>query len=222
MFNEQTKLQIESKQKPIKVIEDYIDNFIEYPNPYLAELDERYRSIVKVQPNVTKQGGNFLYQLIVMKSVKRVLEIGLCLGYSTIWIAEALKFTHGKVTSLEIDSRFIEPAQANIDKAGVSEFVEIINVDAAEYVKSNKDKYDLIIIDANKPLYMEIIDDVIDQLNTGGIIYADDTLFRPLGYKERLSRPMDIYNSYVMQHPLLISTILSIGDGVTMSILKPS
>ncbi|MFA7057938.1 MAG: O-methyltransferase [Candidatus Cloacimonadales bacterium] len=201
-------------------INSYINQFIEYPNPLLAKLEVLHQERINVQPNMTKQGAKLLYFLILLKSATRVLEIGTCLGYSAIWAGEALKKTNGKLTTIEIDERFVKENVENIKEAQLAKNIEVVLGDAKEFVNSTTEKYDIIIIDSNKPLYNIIIDRCIELLNPKGIIFSDDTLFLPLGYKDRLAKPMDEYNQYVMQHPRLVTTILPIGDGITISLLK--
>ncbi len=201
-------------------INSYIDSFISYPNQILKELEIAHQERINVQPNITKQGARLLSWFIILKDAKNVLEIGTCLGYSAIWAGEALKKTKGKLTTIEIDERFVKENVVNIEKAGLADRIEVIAGDAIEVVKDLKDKYDIIIIDSNKPLYNKVIDSCINLLNPKGIIYADDTLFLPMGFKDRLAKPMDQYNHYVIKHPLLETTILPVGDGITISVLK--
>ncbi len=206
--------------KVLEKINNYIDSFIKYPNDFLEKLEIAHQERINVQPNITKQGARLLYWFILLKDAKKVLEIGTCLGYSAIWAGEALKKTQGKLTTVEIDERFVKENIENIHQAGLNSIIEVINGDAKDFVKATKEKYDIIIIDSNKPLYNQIIDRCIELLNPKGIIFADDTLFLPLGYKERLSKPMEEYNQYVSQHPKLETTILPVGDGITISVLK--
>lgn len=201
-------------------INNYIDSFIEYPNELLSELEIAHQERINVQPNITKQGAKLLYWFIILKDAKKVLEIGTCLGYSAIWAGEALRKTQGKLTTIEIDERFVKENTKNIKDANLAGIVEVVTGDAKDFVNHTKEKYDIIIIDSNKPLYNIIIDSCIELLKPKGIIFADDTLFLPLGFKDRLSKPMDEYNNYVVQHPRLETTILPVGDGITISVLK--
>lgn len=202
-------------------INSYIDTFISYPNPVLLKLELAHNERVNVQPNITKQGARLLYWFIVQIEAKKVLEIGTCLGYSAIWAGEALKKTGGKLTTIEIDERFVKENVLNIKEANLSSIIEVVQGDAIEIVQHLEEKFDLIIIDSNKPLYLKVIDKCIELLNPKGIIFADDTLFLPMGFKDRLAKPMDDYNKYVMSHPALETTILPVGDGITLSCLKP-
>ncbi len=201
-------------------INSYIDSFIEYPNDVLKELEQAHEERINVQPNITKQGANLLYWFIILKEAKNILEIGTCLGYSAIWAGQGLRQTKGKLTTIEIDYRFVKENIENINRAGLADIVSVIEGDAVQVVEKLNEKYDIIIIDSNKPLYNKIVDTCIKLLKPKGIIYADDTLFLPMGFKNRLAKPMDEYNHYVMRHPLLETTILPVGDGITISVLK--
>ncbi|MBI9031385.1 O-methyltransferase [bacterium] len=201
----------------IDKINEYIDSFIEYPSEILGILEKAHQERINVQPNITKQGARLLYCLILFKKAKSVLEIGTCLGYSAIWAGEALRKTGGRLTTIEIDERFVKENVENIKQAKLDHIIEVVNGDAKDYLEKDSTRYDLIIIDSNKPLYNKIIDRCIDLLNPKGIIFSDDTLFLPMGYKERLAKPMDEYNKYVMQHPKLETVILPVGDGITIS-----
>lgn len=204
----------------IDKINTYIDSFIEYPNTLLEQLELAHQERINVQPNLTKQGAKLLYWFIVFRNAKKVLEIGTCLGYSAIWAGEALRRTQGNLTTIEIDERFVKENVENIRKANLDDIIEVVSGDARDFVKTTQDKYDIIIIDSNKPLYNQIIDTCVELLNPNGLIFSDDTLFLPLGYKDRLSKPMDEYNHYVSKHPRLETTILPVGDGITISFLK--
>ncbi len=200
-----------------KIIE-YIDSFIKYPNSILERLEEEHNTRINIQPNMTKQGAQLLYQLIIMNKAKRVLEIGTCVGYSAIWIGEALKTTGGHLTTIEKDIRFVRENVVNIKEAGLEDYIDVVHADAIEHIQELDDSFDVIIIDSNKPLYNIVIDKCIELLKPNGLIFADDTLFLPMGFKERLAKPMDDYNKYVCSHPQLVTTILPVGDGITISL----
>ncbi|OQY39403.1 MAG: hypothetical protein B6226_01995 [Candidatus Cloacimonetes bacterium 4572_65] len=199
-------------------IDSYINSFIEYPNPLLESLEEQHKSRINIQPNMTKQGAQLLYMLILMNKTKRVLEIGTCVGYSAIWAGEALRKCAGELITIEKDIRFVKENIINIGQAGLSDIITVKHGDARDVIKELSGEFDLIIIDSNKPLYNDIIDTCINMLKDGGLIFADDTLFKPMGFKDRLALPMDQYNKYVCNHPELVTTILPLGDGITLSV----
>jgi|GEM_PF-1857720 len=97
----------------------------------------------------------------------------------------------------------------------------IIHGDAGELLDRLEGPCDLILQDAAKALYPEMLERCVDRIRTGGVLAADDALFRPMGVREELARVIDEYNRMVFDHPRLISTILPIGDGLTISVKRP-
>ena len=101
--------------------------------------------------NVTPTQGKLLHILVKMQRAKNVLEIGTLGGYSTIWMARALP-ENGRLTTIEYQKRHADVAAKNIDRAGLSDKVEIINAPAIEALPALTDKapFDLVFIDVDK------------------------------------------------------------------------
>lgn len=196
----------------------YINSFLSYPNPVLPEMERKHQTRINIQPNMSLQGATLLQCLLTMNNAKHVIEIGACIGYSAIFIGEVMKKNDGKLYTIEIDERFIPEIYENILSADLYKQIEVINGDAEEKLDTISGEADCIVLDANKPLYPRILTKCIDKLRVGGFIFADDTLFKPMGLAKRLSEPMDEYNKLVFNQSNLISTILPIGDGITLSI----
>ena len=96
-----------------------------------------------------------------MTRAKRVLEIGLLGGYSTIWMARALP-KGGRIVSLEFSPKHAEVARANLKRAGLLSRVDMRvgpALDRLPVLKAERGgKFDLIFIDADKgnnPQYLE-------------------------------------------------------------------
>ena len=111
--------------------------------------------------DVSPLQGKFLHVLVQMTQAKRVLEIGLLGGYSTIWMARALP-RGGRIVSLEFSPKHAEVARANLKRAGLLGRVDIRVGPALESLpvlaSERGGKFDLIFIDADKgnnPHYLE-------------------------------------------------------------------
>ncbi len=196
----------------------YINSFLTYPNPVLPEMERKHQTRINIQPNMSLQGATLLQCLLTMNNAKHVIEIGACIGYSAIFIGEVMKQNEGKLHTIEIDERFIPEIYENILSADLYKQIEVINGDAEQKLEAIPGDADCIVLDANKPLYPRILDLCVEKLKVGGFIFADDTLFKPMGFAKRLSEPMDEYNKLVFKRKDLKSTILPIGDGITLSI----
>jgi predicted O-methyltransferase YrrM len=201
-------------------ITEYIQGFLRYPHPLLEELAREQEARDDVPPHIGIQVGTFLAWLIQVIRAKRCAEFGTALGYSTIFLAGALRQTGGQLTAVESDEgRFLE-TQRNIHRAGLAKIVRLIHGDAREVIDGLEGPFDLILQDAAKSLYPALLEGCVEKTRPGGIIAADDALFRPMGVREELSTLMDEYNRKVFSHPRLVSTILPIGDGLTISVKR--
>ncbi len=197
---------------------EYIETFINPDNDYLNELQKQNDTRKDIQPSVGLHTGKMLGLLIRLMEAKRVLEFGTCIGYSAVWLGEALKSTGGKLITVEFDKDIYSEAKENIEKAGLNSVVDLIHGDASEVMNELEGKFDMILQDSAKTLYPQMIEKCIELTRKNGLIIADDTLFKPMGIPEKFSAPMDEYNRMVFSDERLYSTILPIGDGATISI----
>lgn len=101
--------------------------------------------------SVTASQGKLLHLLVKMSGAKTVLEVGTLGGYSTIWMARALP-EGGRLTTIENEKKHAEVAAKNIERAGLSDKVEIISAAAIEALPTLTDRapFDLFFIDADK------------------------------------------------------------------------
>src|SRR5215210_6187547 len=74
--------------------------------------------------NVSLNQGRLMRLLVETAGARRILEIGTLGGYSAIHLARGLP-EDGALISLEIDEHHAEVARNNLERAGLSEIVEI-------------------------------------------------------------------------------------------------
>ncbi|MGD9153476.1 MAG: class I SAM-dependent methyltransferase [Gammaproteobacteria bacterium] len=201
-------------------IQQYIEKFITIDNKILNKLEQEYHNRNDIQPGIGVQAGRFLTWLVNVIQAKKVLEFGTCLGYSTVVLAEAVSMIDGRLVAIECDKKLCDETRKNLIDAKLDGFVTLINANASEAIKNLDGGFDLILQDSNKSLYTKMLDDCVEKLNPHGIIVADDTLFTPMGIDKKYSQHMDAYNKMVFADTRLISTILPIGDGLTISVKK--
>jgi predicted O-methyltransferase YrrM len=199
-------------------ITEYIESFISIDNKQLNEIVKQDEERNDIQPYVGVETGKILGLLIRSNNVKRVLEFGTCLGYSTVWMAQALKETGGKLISVEYRKDLYEATKRNIELAGLSEVVELILGDASEVINKIDGPLDMILQDSDKSLYLPMLEKCISLTRKNGLIIADDVLFKPMGIPEKFSQPVHEYVKKVFADKRLYSTILPIGDGLAISV----
>jgi len=93
--------------------------------------------------------GQFLRMLAVMTGARRILEIGMFTGYSTLAWAEALP-KDGRVVSCEINPATMEIAKRYFAESPHGSKIEIRLGPALESLKQMYGSFDLCFIDADK------------------------------------------------------------------------
>ncbi len=171
------------------------------PNPYplLVEVDQYIERLFVSHDMVLEQAlndateaglpeihvspneGKLLYLLAKLSGAKRVLEIGLLGGYSTIWLARAIG-PEGKLVSLELDENYVRVASKNLERAGLLSLVDIRQGAAQDtlekMVQAGEAPFDLVFIDADKDGYPVYLDYALKLTKPGSLILADNVIRR--------------------------------------------
>jgi predicted O-methyltransferase YrrM len=163
--------------------------------------------------NLSPDAGRFIHFLLQATVAKRVLEIGTSNGYSTLWIADAIEKTGGWLTTLEKDSRKVELATRNLQRAGLDERVEIIYGDARETIETLDKRFDFVLIDADKESYGHYLAHALKRVRPGAIIMADNIS----SHASELREFMDM----VERDPWLEEVQLPYGGGQVMIYVRP-
>lgn len=166
----------------------------------------KQHGIKELIPNISYEIGMFLNMLIKNKGVKNVLEIGTANGYSTLWMAEALKETHGKITTFEISIPSYKEAQENfkdfkLNKIIDSKFENFLNFKI-------KNKFDLIFIDSQKNKTLDFFNKAKKLIKKDSIIIIDDVI----KYKNKMA----LFYEYIEKQNEFYYVVLpiDIDDGI--------
>lgn len=141
----------------------------------LAELEKTQKDFW----NISRATANFLSMLIKISNAKNVVEVGTSNGYSGIWIANALKETGGKLTTIEFWEKRIVLAQENFKTCEVDDIITIKQGEACDVLAQIDFEIDFAFIDANKSEYIKYFDIIGPKLKKGGIITADNITSHP-------------------------------------------
>ena len=194
--------------------------------PFLEEL-EQYALQERV-PVIRREMQSFIKMLLALQRPKRILEVGTAIGFSTLLMCE-----YGpadvQITTIENYEKRIPLAKENFRKAGQESKITLLEGDATKILAGLSGSYDLIFMDAAKGQYIHWLPDVIRLLKKGGVLLSDNVLqdgnlIESHYIVERRDRT--IYKRmleylYQLKHdPLLETSILPLGDGVTVSVKK--
>lgn len=166
-------------ERLLNEIDAYVESLFAPQDGVLEAALEEARRAGLPEIQVSPNEGRLLQLLTEISSARRVLEIGTLGGYSAIHLARALP-EDGALISLEIDERHAGVARRNIERAGLSEKVEV-RVGSAralleELAEQGSGPFDLIFIDADKEGYPEYLEWSIRLSRPGTLILADNTI----------------------------------------------
>ena len=147
-------------------------------------------------------------------------------GYSAIVMARALP-EGGHVDTLEIDPLHADFARDQFRKAGLREKITLhlgAGVDLLERTLKGNEPYDFAFIDADKPSYFRYVDLLLPMMRPGGVIAGDNALAWGEVADERSDREdvqgIRAFNRYMADHPDIDATIVPVGDGMCIGVVK--
>jgi predicted O-methyltransferase YrrM len=185
-------------------------------------LSERGMPQISVSPNV----GKTLHMLVRITGARRVLEIGTLGGYSTIWLSRALP-EDGRLVSLELSANHAAFARENVERAGLTDRVEIRVGDAKESLQQLADEgetFDFFLIDADKESYLTYWEWALRLARPGAVITADNALLHDLIFEENVederARAILRFNEAVSRDDRVEAMLLPFGDGLLVAQVK--
>ena len=182
-------------------------------DPAVARLLAGIRAADKGQLAVSEEDGRFLRLLVGATNAKQVLEIGAASGYSAIWIGLGLRQTGGRLVTIEYDPVRAKEAAANVQRAGLSDIVQVIAGDAFKEVPKVQGHFDLVFLDAWKPDYKKFFDLVFPRVTPGGLFLAHNVINK--------KNDMLDFLAAIQAHPQALTTTVSPGhEGISMTYKK--
>ena len=177
------------------------------------DAEERERGLPPAERGraVARTTGQFLFALVAPQWDCEVLEIGGSRGYSTLWLAAGVRYLGGRVLSLESDPRKAEAWRANIAEAGLEEWADLIEGDAAETIPTIEDVFDVIFLDAEKDDYELHFQAARNKLEPGALVVADNVL----SHEETLGA----YSRARQSDPTLESVTVPLDRGLELSVI---
>lgn len=179
-------------------------------------------------PIIRKESGELLRILLQIKKPEKILEVGAAIGFSSVFMGENTdNNTH--ITTIENYPPRIERAKVNIALAGMEDKITLISGDAAEVLKELSGSWDFIFMDAAKGQYIHFLPDVLRLLAPDGLLFSDNVLqdgdvlesrFAVTRRNRTIHSRMREYLTMLTHTPELTTSVIPIGDGVSMTMKK--
>ena len=201
----------------------YLEDLLQPRNPLLEEM-EAYSASHGV-PSSDPEVALFLSITARAISARRALEIGTAIGYGAIILADAMG-RDGKVTTIDPSEERVRVASDFISRAGLTDQIEIVPGKALDVLPELSGGFDLAYIDAVKEEYCEYLELILPIIRRGGVIIADNVLWKGQVATGRLLSPdqkasttsLQEFNRRFISNPELQSVILPLGDGLAYGV----
>jgi Predicted O-methyltransferase len=202
-------------------------NSLDTENSSFLESLEREAKADQV-PIIRREMQSFLKVMLMLKQPTRILEIGTAVGFSALLMCENAP-ANCHITTIENYQKRIPIAQANFAKADVAERITLLNGDANEILKELKGSFDFIFMDAAKAQYINFLPEILRLMDKGAVLISDNVLqdgdiieshFAIERRNRTIHKRMREYLYQIKHHDELITSIIPLGDGVTVSIKR--
>ena len=197
----------------------YCERWSSDENPALLDL-ERHTNLhtVKRLDASDKIQGRLISFISHMVRPKLIVEVGTFTAYATGCLSEGLS-PNGKIISIEHNELFKQAILDNIERLNIADKVDLRIGDAKEILPQISDPIDLLFLDAAKYEYGNYYDSTIDKVRSGGVIIADNTLWKGRVLekeRDRQSQRMHDFNVKISQDDRVELFILPYRDGLTI------
>jgi len=204
-------------------IVDYLCKTLPDTRGKLKKIEEY--AIANTVPIIQKEVRCFLGTILRMHKPKKILELGTAIGYSSIFFSDYLE-EGGKILTFEREQEYYDIATKNISDCQKEDVIEIVFGDAYENVKKVNEEFDIIFMDANKSMYRYYLDTLFPLLKKGGLVICDNILYKGMVSNDDLAprkqntiiTNLREFLDYISHHECLETSIIPIGDGVSLSV----
>ena len=210
------------------ITEERISTFINSFDTGNTEMLDRIEkeAIETYVPIIRKEMQTFLKTLLAIKKPARILEVGTAVGFSAILMAE-YNPVKCEIVTIENYEKRSPIARENFKRTGKEEQITLLEGDAAEVLKEIKEPFDFIFMDAAKGQYIHFMPEVLRLLKKDGILVSDNVLqdgdiiesrYVVTRRNRTIHKRMRDYLYQLTHHEKLVTSILPIGDGITVSV----
>jgi Predicted O-methyltransferase len=175
-------------------------------------------------PVMLEGGAKLLAETVRARKPRRILEIGTAIGLSGIYMLDNCS---AHLYTIEIDETLADVAENAFNMAGYADRVTLWRGDVREIIRYAEGSYDFIMLDGPKGHYAELLPYLDNLLESGGVLFADNVLFKGYTYMEHpMHKHRTIINSLreylaaVGDESRFNTKVYEVGDGVAVSVKR--
>ncbi len=173
---------------------------------------------------ISPELGQFMGLLVKLLSARKIIELGVFTGYSSLCMARAMP-ADGKLIACDINKEYTDKAMEYWQAAGVARKIELRLAPALDTLADlleagESDSFDFIFVDAVKEEYSAYYPLNYRLLRSGGMMAVDNVLWG--GDVANPDKQSDetiairAFNKMVHEDDKVDMCMLPIGDGLTL------
>ncbi len=208
---------------------------VDYMNGYYKPVSEelgklRIEAETSLIPVLQRDSEGLLVTLLQIHRPANIIEIGTACGYSGLCMLTALP--NATLFTYEKSEEMLKLARLNFERFDLTKRVHLFAGDAMDELKKlpAEQTFDFAFIDAAKGHYRDFFDDIMPHMKKGSVIVCDNMLFKAKVVSDEYDMPKRRFKTevrrirefmdYLFNTDVVDTTLLSVGDGTTISIVK--
>ena len=203
-----------------QTINDYSICYTEKEPQLLSELNrETWANVMMPRMLSGHMQGRILSMISKMISPENIIEIGTYTGYSALCLVEGIK-KNGMLHTLDINEEYTAIEKRYFNKSDYHNRIQQYIGNALDIIPDLDANFQLAFIDADKENYSSYFDLIIDKMDIGGYIIADNVLWSGKVTKKQRDEETEAlhqYNKKVLTDKRVETLLLPVRDGLMMS-----
>lgn len=202
-----------------KDIQDYSAQHTSAANVLLEKID-RETNLNVLRPRMLSGHvqGRILSMIAHMVKPTSVLEIGTYTGYSALCLAEGLS-SNGRLTTIDINEELEPLVTGFFEESQWASQINYLIGNALDIIPTLAHTFDIVFIDADKVNYLTYYQLVIEKMNQGGFIIADNILWSGKVISKPKPNDKDTialieFNQIVHEDERVENVLMAIRDGL--------
>lgn len=195
-------------------MDEQLSAVLEELHSYGLEHDAGKRDRLERLRNLEPETAALLALIVRATAARRVLELGSSNGYSTLWLADALRDTGGSLVSVELDPDRSMEATRNLARGGLSKYAEVLVQDAGDALRQSPDgHWDVVFLDAERTAYVSYWPDLVRAMRPGGLLAVDNVT----SHAEEVAE----FRSLISADSAMTEAVAPTGAGLLLAVRGP-
>ncbi len=211
-----------------KLYKYFKDTSLREPEVLRRLREETWRCTSDPDMQISAEQGQLMHLLTRLMNARKVLEIGVFTGYSSLSVALALP-PDGRLVACDKNEEWTSIARKYWTEAGVADKIELrlgpaLDTLDALLADGARNSFDFAFIDADKRNLLVYYEKVFDLLRPGGLLGIDNSLWSGRVADPRVRDKDTVIirklNKLLHEDLRVYLSMIPIGDGFTLALKR--